>query len=43
MFTRIFAIHRRERAPRSTAVVDRRAGTPDRHRPEPMPRIRWYA
>jgi len=43
MFTRMFSLHRRERAPRSTAVVDRRAGVPDRHRPEPMPRIRWYA
>jgi hypothetical protein len=43
MFTRILTLHRRQRAPRSTAVVDRRSGTPDRHRPDPMPRIRWYS
>jgi hypothetical protein len=35
---------RRRQTPRSTkTLVDRRTGAPDRHRPDPMPRIRWYS
>jgi hypothetical protein len=41
MFTRILSIHHR-RTSRSTSVTDRRSGVPARHRPDPMPRIRWY-
>jgi hypothetical protein len=41
MFTRIF--HRHKRSPRSTTVFERRSGAPVVHRPDPMPRIRWYS
>jgi hypothetical protein len=35
---------RRPETPRSTARrTDRRSGTPVRHHPDPMPRIRWYS
>jgi hypothetical protein len=43
MINRIFSFHLKQRSPRSTTVVDRRSGTPVRHRPDPMPRIRWYS
>jgi hypothetical protein len=43
MFTSFsFSSHRRQ-SPRSTNLVDRRSGAPERHRPDPMPRIRWYS
>jgi hypothetical protein len=43
MFKHLFTIHRRQEPRNSTRLVDRRSGAPDRGRPDPMPRIRWYS
>jgi hypothetical protein len=41
MLTRLLTL-RRQAAANATGHVDRRSGAPARHRPDPMPRLRWY-
>jgi hypothetical protein len=42
MFAHLFTRRRQPRRHR-TDVTDHRSGAPVRHRPDPMPRMRWYS
>lgn len=43
MFNLLSSLRRRQAPRTSTTLADPRSGAPDRRRPDPMPRMRWYS